>query len=184
MSRAAGVRKVIVMMSVSLDGYAATEGHDLSWMLPRLDSAAQEWMNEVMRGADTHLLGRVAYEDQASAWPGSTGETADLVNGATKIVFSHTLKSVDWQGARLAELDPAGEIARLRQESGGNLLVTGGVGFARGLSSAGLVDEYRLIVHPAVLGRGLPLFADPLDLELLDSTPFSTGAIGFVYAPA
>lgn len=178
------MRKVIVMMSVSLDGYAATEDHDLGWMFTGLDDEAHEWMNEVMRRADTHLLGRVAYEEQAAAWPGSTGETADMVNGATKIVFSHTLRSVSWQGARLAVLDPAGEIAKLREEPGGDLLVSGGADFVRGLSSAGLVDEYRLIVHPAVLGRGLPLFAEPMELKLVDSTPFSTGAIGFVYAPA
>jgi dihydrofolate reductase len=98
-------------------------------------------------------------------------------------VFSRTLTSVDWQGARLAELDPAGEIARLGEQPGGDLIVTGGVSFARGLSSAGLVDEYRLLVHPVVLGRGLPLFGDPLELKLVDSTSFANGAMGQVYTP-
>jgi dihydrofolate reductase len=177
------MRKVIVMMSVSLDGYAATEDDDLGWMLPRIDDETQEWMTALMRRAHTQLLGRVAYEAQSSAWPGSTGETADLVNGATKIVFSRTLTSVDWQGARLAELDPAGEIARLREEPGDDVVVTGGVSFARELSAAGLVDEYRLLVHPVVLGRGLPLFGDPLELKLVDTTAFGNGAMGQVYTP-
>jgi dihydrofolate reductase len=75
------MRKVIVMMSMSLDGYAATEDDDLSWMIPRIDDETQEWMTALMRRARTHLLGRVAYEGQASAWPGSTGETADSSTG-------------------------------------------------------------------------------------------------------
>jgi dihydrofolate reductase len=182
------VRKVILMMQVSLDGYGATEDHDLSWAMSHLDGVVQKWMNETLNSADVHLMGRVAYEEQVSAWPGSTGETADAVNGATKIVFSRTLDPADWNDwdgtARIADLDPGGEIARLRLEDGGDIFVSGGPQFARGLSSDGLVDEYRLVVHPAVLGSGLPLFGDRIDLELVETTPFPSGALGVVYRPA
>lgn len=177
------MRKVIVMMSVSLDGFAATEDGGLGWMFSRIDDDTQEWMTAQMRRAHTHFLGRVAYEAQAGAWPGSSGETADLVNGATKIVFSRTLTSVEWEGARLADLDPAGEIARLREEEGDDILVTGGVSFARGLGSAGLVDEYRLLVHPVALGRGMPLFGSLMELKLADSTAFGNGAMGQILNP-
>jgi dihydrofolate reductase len=178
------MRKVILMMSVSLDGYVAREDHDLSWMLPRLDDESQEWILELLRRADTQLMGRVSYDEQSQAWPGTSGETGDLINGATKIIFSHTLEKVDWEGARLADLDPAGEIARLREEPGGDIFVPGGANLARGLSSAGLIDEYRLILHPVVLGRGLPLFGDELELTLDDTTMFASGAMGLVYTPA
>jgi dihydrofolate reductase len=182
------VRKVILMMQVSLDGYGATEDHDLGWALSHVDGVVQKWMNELLIEADVHFLGRVAYEEQVSAWPGSTGETADAVNGATKVVFSTTLDPEnwdDWDGtARIADLDAGGEIARLRLEDGGDIFVSGGPELARRMSADGLIDEYRLVVHPAVLGSGLPLFGDRIDLELVDTTPFPSGALGVVYRRA
>ena len=177
------MRRVIVLMSVSLDGYAATEDHDHSWLFPHLDDEAEAWIVELLRRVDTTLIGRVNYEEQAAFWPSQTGTIADLVNAMPKVVFSRTLASVSWQNSWLASGDLAEEVARLRAQPGGDMYVPGGAGFIRALSAAGLVDEYRLIVHPVVLGSGLPLFPERVDLKLLSSKTFQTGAVALCYEP-
>lgn len=177
------MRRVIVMISVSLDGFVATEDHDQSWLFPHLDDEARAWIVELLRRVDTTLIGRVNYEEQAAYWPGRPGTVADLVNAMEKVVFSRTLSSVAWHNSRLAERDLADEIAWLRTRPGGDMYVPGGASFIRELTAAGVVDEYRLIVHPVVLGKGLPLFAQPVDLKLVASTTFATGAVALCYEP-
>jgi dihydrofolate reductase len=92
-----------------------------------------------------------------------------------------------WTHPTVAGGDLAGEIARLKQQDGKPLVAHGGASFARSLVKQGLVDEYHLLIHPVALGRGLPLFSDlprPLDLKLLRTTSFESGAVALVYCPA
>ena len=178
------MRRVIVLMSLSLDGYAATEEHDHSWLFPHLDDEAEAWIVDLLRRVGTTLIGRVNYTEQAAFWPEQTGPIADLVNAMDKVVFSRTLTSVSWHNARLATGDLVEEVTRLRALPGADMYVPGGAGFIRALGAAGLVDEYRLIVHPVVLGSGLPLFPERADLKLLSSHTFATGAVALCYEPA
>ena len=105
------------------------------------------------------------------------------MNDLPKTVFSSSLQSADWSGTSIFAGDLAEEVNRLKQEhSDGYLLAQGGVRFARSLVAAGLVDEYRLVVHPVVLGSGERLFTEPLAVEPISTTTFSAGAVAHVFA--
>ena len=170
-------------MAVSVDGYAAKPDGDLGWIFPGFDDALRSWVIESLSETDTQLIGGINYQEQAQFWPTSTDELAPLINGSLKIVFSSSLKTLEWNNSRLAEAAPAQVIAELKQQPGKHIYVTGGAGLARSLSSQGLIDEYRLMVQPVVLGSGLPLFQDQIDLKLLDTKVFGTGALVLIYEP-
>lgn len=109
---------------------------------------------------------------------------ADIMNHLNKIVFSTTLQQVEWANSRLATGSPAEEIARLKQQPGKDIGVAGGARLAQSLSKEGLIDEYRLTVHPVVLGSGKPLFADlprPLNLKLVDEKTLASGVLVLTY---
>ena len=137
-------------------------------------------------GAGAHLMGRQTYEDMATVWPESSSDYARAMNEIPKVVFSKTLKRAEWPESHIAAGELADEIARLKAEEGGYLLAHGGAKFARALSRERLVDEYRLVIHPAALGDGLALFNDlpsRLALELVEAHTYSTGAAIHVYRP-
>jgi dihydrofolate reductase len=150
------------------------------------DDAAREWKLGSLRRAGVHLMGRVTYQDMAAVWPTSTSAYATPMNDIPKIVFSETLETADWAETRIASGDLAEEVDRLKREPGKNLIAHGGATFAQALSREGLIDEYRLMIQPAALGTGLPLFKDLPDslyLELIEARTFATGAVGHVYHP-
>jgi dihydrofolate reductase len=105
-------------------------------------------------------MGSVTYRDMAAHWPSSTESYAAPMNQIPKIVFSGSLKNADWRDTRIVSGDLAKEIAKLKQEPGRDLLAHGGVRFAQSLVRTRAVDEYRLVIHPVVLGRGKRIFAD------------------------
>lgn len=178
------MRKVILYMHVSLDGFVATTDGELDWIFGKIDDDLNEWTVNLLSQVDTHVLGRVNYEAQCGYWPTATGELAPLVNEATKVVFASSLSSVDWQNTRLATRGLAEEIAALKEEPGKNIYVSGGAKLAQAASRLGLVDEYHLVVHPIALGTGLPLFADRIGLKLLSTRAFETGPVAMVYQKA
>jgi dihydrofolate reductase len=105
------------------------------------------------------------------------------MNEIPKVVFSNSLASADWAETTIATGDLAANITRLKHErSDGYLLAQGGVRFARSLVEAGLIDAYRLVIHPVVLGAGERLFAAPLTIEPVSTTAFSSGAVAHVFA--
>jgi dihydrofolate reductase len=109
------------------------------------------------------------------------------MNDIPKVVFSASLQSADWPQTRIARGDTAGELARLKQEPGGEIVAHGGTQFVRSLIHFGLVDEYRLWVLPAAMGQGAPLFtelAHPVILQLIKATPFPSGILELCYTPA
>jgi dihydrofolate reductase len=180
------MRKVIVAMSMSLDGYVApVEGaadHRTLREDPELKQIKLDWLRQV----GTHAMGRVTYDEMAAHWPTSTDEYAAPMNDLPKVVFSKTLERADWSNSRVASGDIAEEISALRGEPDGDIIAWGGARFAQELSRHGLVDEYRLVINPVALGNGLPLFKDlskPLDLQLVEARPFATGAALHVYRP-
>jgi dihydrofolate reductase len=133
--------------------------------------------------AGAHLMGATTYAVMAAHWPGSSGPFAEPMNEIPKVVFSDSLASADWGETTIATGDLAEAITRLEQErSDGYLLAHGGAGFARSLVETGLIDEYRLLVHPAVLGAGERIFVAPLTIEPTSTTAFSGGAVAHVFA--
>jgi len=181
------MRRVIVQVSISLDGFVApargTEDHRTVPEDPVPKQVKLDWL----RQAGTHAMGRVTYQEMAEHWPASTDDYAAPMNDLPKVVFSKTLENAEWKDSRVARGDLAAEIASLRAEPGGDIIAWGGASFVQALSRAGLVDEYRLVINPVALGRGLPLFKDlpaPLRLCLVQATTYEHGAALHVYRPA
>lgn len=113
--------------------------------------------------ADVHLLGRVTYEGFAAAWPSREGPFADKLNNDPKVVVSSTLERPSWQNTTVLSGDPAEQVAKLKRETDGVILVAGSGTLVQALLAADLVDELRLMVFPTVLGRGRRLFPDGID---------------------
>jgi dihydrofolate reductase len=131
-------------------------------------------------------MGRVTYREMAAHWPTSTEPYAAPMNDIPKIVFSRTLKQADWPETRIARGDLTSEIGALKRETGNDLLAHGGATFARSLVEAGLVDIYRLIVHPVVLGEGRRIFPardEPRRFRLADIRTFKTGVVAKTLIP-
>ncbi len=180
------MRKLILHMGISIDGFVANTDGAHDWGYTGEDEAAKRWKLDSLWNAGAHLMGRVSYEDMATVWPDSNSDYAAPMNEIPKVVFSKTLEQASWSPARIASGDLNAEIAALKAEEGGYLLAHGGAQFARALAREGLVDEYRFVVHPAALGRGLAIFSElpaRLALDLIEAHQFSTGALGHVYLP-
>jgi len=143
------MRKVVLQFWVSLDGYSCDPGTELYRIMEEIsDDEHENYFVARLRQAGTHIMGRVTYQEMAEFWPQSGYSATAPMNDIPKIVFSKTLQSVDWPGSRIASGDTAHEIARLKQEPGGEIIAHGGTRFARSLIRLGLLDEYRLTVLP------------------------------------
>jgi dihydrofolate reductase len=180
------MRRLILQTGISIDGYVAALDRSHPWSDDGQDEGVKRWILDSVWAAGAHLMGRVTYEEMAAFWPTSTSEYARPMNEIPKVVFSKTLDHADWPETRIARGDLAEEIGRLKREPGTDLIAYGGARFDQALSRLGLVDEYRLMVQPAALGAGLPLFKDlaaPLHLELAEATTYATGVAIHVYRP-
>lgn len=178
------MRKLILQMQISLDGYVGGPNGELDWIFPDFDEEYAEYEVEKLWQAGAHLMGSVTYRDMAAHWPSSTEPYAAPMNRIPKIVFSASLKQADWSQTQIVSGDLLKEIGRLKQESGKDLLAHGGARFAQSLVRSGLIDEYRLIVHPVALGSGLRLFpelAAPVRFKLSDAVTFKSGTIAKVF---
>jgi dihydrofolate reductase len=172
------MRQLILQTGVSIDGYVAALDGSHPWGYANPDEGTKRWILDSVWGAGAHLMGRVTYEEMAATWPTSKSEYARPMNEIPKVVFSRTLQHADWPETRIARGDLREEIGRLKREPGKDLIAYGGATFDQALSRLGLVDEYRLMIQPAALGAGLPLFEDlaaPLHLELIEATTYATG---------
>jgi dihydrofolate reductase len=178
------MRKVIVEMSISLDGFVApAKGAPNDRSLPE-DPALKQLKLDWLRQAGTHAMGRVTYNEMAAHWPTSTDEYAAPMNDLPKVVVSKTLENADCNDSRVARGDLAEAISAMRREPGGDIVAWGGASFVQALSRRGLVDEYRLVINPVALGNGLPLFkdlSDPIELHLVEARTFANGAALPVY---
>jgi len=182
------VRQVVLQFWVSLDGYSCDEGTALYRVMEEIsDDEHEAYFVTKLRRAGTHIMGRVTYQDMAEFWPKSDHPIAAPMNDIPKVVFSRTLEAAAWPESRIASGDTAQEIARLKQEPGGEIVAHGGTQFVRSLIRLGLVDEYRLYVLPVAAGEGAPLFTDlvrPVVLRLVTSRAFPSGILELVYSPA
>jgi dihydrofolate reductase len=174
---------LVLKMSISLDGFVAPPDGSSDWAAAGRSDDGARWTVETLSNAGAHLMGAATYAGWAGYWPGASGPIAEAMNEVPKVVFSNSLTSVDWAGTSIVTGDLADAVTRLKQErSGGYLLAQGGVRFARSLVEAGVIDEYRLVVHPVVLGAGERLFTAPLTIEPTSTTVFSGGAVAHVFS--
>jgi dihydrofolate reductase len=185
--------RIVVSQFVTVDGGVedpgGSEGSPFggwAFKFERGEEGDRFKLDEVM-GADALLLGRVTYEGFAAAWPTREGDFADKFNGMPKYVASTTLADPEWNNTTVLAGDVAGEVAKLREAPGGDVLVNGSVTLLRTLVEHDLVDEYRLMVFPTVLGGGKRLFADGSEipaLDLVESRPVGDqGVLILIYRP-
>jgi dihydrofolate reductase len=185
--------KVVVTEFVSLDGVmedpGGAEGFEhggWSFEFSRGEEGDKFKLDET-RESEALLLGRVTYEGFADAWPSREGEFADKFNSMPKYVVSSTLQDPEWNNSTVLEGDVAEEVAKLRQELDGDIVVHGSAQLVQALVEHDLVDEMRLMVFPVVLGSGKRIFGDTSDkkaLRLVDSKTVGDGVAILTYQPA
>jgi dihydrofolate reductase len=180
------MRKVVVSEFVSLDGVIEKPG----WSLQLTGEEQQKYKLDELSASDALLLGRATYEELAAQWPHLSeqyGGYTDMMNSYPKYVVSTTLQEpLEWN-ASLIKGDVAEEVLRLKQQPGKDILVYGSGDLVNTLMKHNLVDEYRLMVFPIVVGSGKRLFEGEIDktvLELVDTQTFSSGVVVLTYQPA
>jgi dihydrofolate reductase len=185
--------RIVVTEFMSLDGVieAPGGGEDFkhggwSFEISRGDAGDKFKLDEAL-SSEALLLGRVTYEGFAAAWPSRDGEFADKFNAMPKYVVSSTLEDPEWNNSIVLKGDVADEVAKLKREQDGDIVVHGSPQLVQTLIEHDLVDEFRLMVFPVVLGSGKRLFGETSDkkpLRLVDSKVVGDGVAILVYAPA
>jgi dihydrofolate reductase len=187
------MRKVIVTMWVSVDGFIAGPNDEMDWITNIFDAAMGQYEDDIVNQADTLLLGRITYQSFAGAWPNvpdNAGVSEDerayarKLNAMRKIVFSRTLKTVEWNNSKLVRENIAAEVLKLKQSPGKDLLIYGSASIVQELTNAGLIDEYQLLIHPVILGSGKPLFKnlkDKTNLTLAHTQTYPSGVVLLIY---
>ena len=186
------MRKIVWMTSVSLDGFFEGPERQIDWH--RVDDEVHSHFNELLKRMGGFLSGRVTYELMAGYWPTADAdpaasptvvEFAGIWRDTPKVVYSRTLERADWNTTVVREVDPD-EVRALKEQPGGDLSISGSdlATVFRGLD---LIDEYRVYVHPVLIGRGNPMFrpADSgTDLNLIESRTFGNGVVLLHYERA
>jgi dihydrofolate reductase len=176
------MRKVIAATYLSLDGVM----EEPSWTAPYWNDEIAKLQHDLLFSSDALLLGRVTYEGFAKAWPSMTDEQgfADRMNSLPKHVATKTLRELTWNAAPIKG-DVVEEVKKLKQQSGQNILLYASGALVRSLMPHDVIDEYRLMVHPVIIGKGKHLFADGSEakLKLVDTKTTSTGVVILSYQP-
>jgi len=178
--------KINAGLFVTLDGVAERPE---TWNPPYFDPEMGAELGATIAEVEALLLGRVTYEEWAAFWPHQPAEQnpmAPLINSKKKYVVSKTLDSVDWENSTLVKGDLETEVAKLKEQSHRDLLVSGSITLVQSLLSRDLLDQLSLLVHPLVLGSGRRLL-DAVDgtkkLALVDCKAFGTGVVSLTYRP-
>lgn len=180
-------------MNVTLDGFISGPNCELDWHFQCWTNDMAHSLCEQLSKADTILLGRVTYAAMARYWPSKSKDLsfprediafANMMNNYTKLVFSKTLAAAQWNNSIVVKGNIAGEITRLKQQPGYDMIVYGSGRVVSALIHLGLVDEYHMWVHPVLLGKGKPLFKnlpDRFTMKLYKTTTFSSGVVLLYY---
>jgi dihydrofolate reductase len=190
-----GMGRIVVTQFISLDGVVEDPGGSedfkhggWSFAFNRGDDG-DEFKQDEVQEAEAQLLGRVTYEGFAAAWPNYSDEVgfADKMNSMPKYVISSTLEEAEWNNSTVLSGDVVEEVTKLKQDVDGVILIAGSVQLVQTLTERDLVDEYRLMVFPVVLGSGKRLFGETSDkkpLRLTDSKVVGDGVAILTYEPA
>jgi dihydrofolate reductase len=184
--------KLIVSMMTSVDGFIEGPNRELDWPVESPDFNA--YCDDMLDHTDTMVFGRVSYEMMVKYWPAAESNPKDewerqfapKMNLRRKIVVSRTLDHAGWNNTRVVRDNLLGEVQALKQRAKQDCFVFGGAGIISSLRQLGLIDEYRVIVHPIVLGSGTPLFTDVqerLRLQPMGSQTFDSGVVALYYRP-
>jgi dihydrofolate reductase len=183
------MRKVLMFNMVTLDGFFEGPHGEIDWH--RVDAEFNEFAAEQLDSVDALLFGRKTYAMMAGYWPTPLAirddpVIAEKMNTKSKLVFSRTLKKAAWSNTRLVGENAAEELLKLKAQPGRDLIILGSANLSAALTEDGLIDEYRLIVNPVILGTGRLLFEDvheKLGLKLLGTRAFGNGNVLIRYQP-
>ena len=190
------MRRVILQEFLTLDGMAADSdgGTDFVQGSMQGDRSFIAEQLKLTDAADTILLGRKTYEMFASYWPtvkdGEDKELAERLGSMKKFVFSNTIDSAPWgdqEPGSVVKGDAAQQLPELKQKPGKDMIIWGSISLAQSLMNVGLIDEYRLVTCPVVLGKGRPFFdgnVAPLDMKSVEAKTFDKGGVQLKYEPA
>ena len=184
------MRKLLTFNMITLDGFFEGPQQSIDWH--NVDAEFNDFAEEQLNTFDMIVFGRVTYEGMASFWPTPFAIETDPViaakmNAFPKIVISRTLDKADWNNTRLIKDNVAEEITRLKRQPGKDLAIFGSANLTASLMGMGLVDEFRIMVNPVVLGQGTPLFkgvSQPIKLKLIKTRTFHSGNVLLYYQPA
>lgn len=186
------MRKLVLFMHMSLDGFAADPNRGLNFLT--YDKELQQWADELVKTVGSPVYGRTTYQLMESYWPtvlkdpnadSRSLEHAQWVENVPKIVFSTTLNEVTWNNTQLIKDNVAEEVNKLKQQPGKDLVIFGSPGLSANFMNLGLIDEYKLTVHPIILGKGISVFTNNTTkstLKLLDSKILKSGVVTLHYA--
>jgi class 3 adenylate cyclase/dihydrofolate reductase len=187
--------RLVVAEFLTLDGVIEAPGFEEhrdgknGWALRLQTPEMQDFFRDQLSTVEAFLLGRTTYQIWAAFWPTAGGD-ADLVkqmNAAKKYVVSNTLNAADWENSTLLSRDWAAQVAEIKLQPGGDILVEGSADLVNGLMEHDLIDEYQLLLFPVILGSGKHLFRDGIDLRplrLVNTKVFPSGVVLLVYQPA
>ena len=176
------MRPLILKMDMSVDGFVGYPGEKPGWPVEFYDDEMYAYVVELISSVGVHAVGREAYEGMAEYWQQATEDLARPMNEIPKAVFSRTMPEATWPESTIYR-DVETGMAELKAQDGAPVITYGGATFAQEVTRLGLVDEYRINVHPVAFGRGYRLFGRPVDLELQDLRRFSTGSVAYTYTP-
>ncbi|VVC00824.1 Uncharacterised protein [uncultured archaeon] len=181
------MKKLVFQMMISLDGYFEGLNADLGWHGPMVDAEFNEYAVKFLDTLDGLVFGRRTYQMMAAYWPTEAAikddpEVAKRMNGLKKFVFSNSLKKTGWENTVLLKGNAAEEVAKLKKKY--NLAIFGSSDLAVQLLGKGVIDEYRIMINPVVLGAGKPLFSgitEEFRLEFVKSEVFKSGLVTITY---
>ncbi len=186
------MRKLFLHIGVTVDGYIENEKGEFDWPV---DDEWEEYINGVLRSIDGQVYGRVAHQSLAQYWPTAADqpgvserliEMARMMNASPKYVVTRRPYETGWSNSHIIRGEVAGEIQKLKNQPGRDIALFAGATLAQSFMEMGLLDEYRLVLNPVVLGGGTPLFKPGLSrekLELLSTRKLSSGLLVLTYAP-
>lgn len=177
---------------LTLDGCVSGPNGELDWLFEINDDERNKFFFDLYNSIDGAIFGRITYQAMANHWTSAEWNTssdkndvfARIMNNLNKYVFSRTLEKVEWENSTLVKGDVTEEVAKLKHQSGKNIVLCGGIGIAKTFMKLNLIDEYRLIVHPIAIGKGIHLFEDlndKMNLKLLNTINFPTGITALYY---
>ncbi|MVT40718.1 dihydrofolate reductase [Chitinophaga oryziterrae] len=184
------MRKVVLSMNVTLDGFIAGPNCELDWHFERWGADMAHSLCEQLSRADTIILGRVTYSAMAGYWPNRAADMsfpredlafAEMMNRYEKVVFSRSMDTPVWNNSRFVKGNTGKEILQLKQQTGKDIIIYGSGKLVNSLMQLNLIDEYLLWVHPVILGKGKPLFKDRINMKLMKLKTFDSGVVILYY---
>lgn len=185
------MRKLVLFMHISLDGFATDTKRGLDWI--SYDSELQQYADGIVATVGSPVYGRVTYELMEGYWPGVLANPnaderskahAQWVDKATKIVFSKTMKKAEWNNTIVINDNIGEEINKLKQQPGKDLVIFGSPGLTHSFMELDLIDEYQFTLNPVLLGTGIPVYQNiknKTNLKLVKATPLKSGVVGLHY---